>query len=279
MEFIEAVPGIFITRLDPVDITVTVIVGEDRCLLVDTGSTPQQGAEVRAAIRGLTDKSLETVVLTHGHWDHAFGLGAFADLDTVGAEMLPEDIRCAENLRWAADQGIDIDHVDLPATLLSLIAVRNLGGLTAEIADFTPAHTRSDLVVAVPERSVLIVGDLVETGPPHFDETSCLDGWVKSLDALYSLLKPETVVVLGHGGAVDPGVVAHFRTGLAAIWDQAEWCFRQEVPLADAYEFDNLEWPWNRATVEKGISLAYSELALRPPVPPMPEPFLNPDLY
>ena len=275
MEFIEVVPGIFSSRLDPEDVTITVVVGEDRCLLVDTGCTPQQGAKIRAAISDLTDRPLETVVVTHGHWDHAFGLSAFADLDTVGAEMFPADIRCAENLRWADDHGIDIDDVGLPATLLSLIAVRNLGGLTAEIADFTPAHTRSDLVVAIPERSVLIVGDLVETGPPQFDETSCLDGWVKVLDALYSLLKPETIVILGHGGAVDPGVVAHFRTGLAAIWDQAEWCFRHEVPLAQAYDYDNLEWPWDRTTVEKGISLAYSELALRPPVPPMPEPFMN----
>jgi len=275
MEFIEVVPGIFTTRLTSADATVTVVAGEERCLLVDTGSSPRQGEEIRQAIPEVTNRGLETVVLTHGHWDHAFGLGAFADLDTVGAEMLPADIRCTENLRWAGDHGIDIGDVGLPATLLSLIAVRNLGGLTAEIADFTPAHTRSDLVVAIPERSVLIVGDLVETGPPQFDETSCLDGWVKSLDALYSLLKPETVVILGHGGAVDPGVVAHFRTGLAAIWDQAEWCFRKEVPLAEAYDYDNLEWPWDRATVEKGISLAYAELAVRPPVPPMPEPYLN----
>jgi len=274
MEFTQVRPGIFTAILDEEDATVSLVVGESRSLLVDTGSTPMQGVRIRHAITDVTDRALETVVLTHGHWDHAFGLNAFADLDTIGGEMLPQDIRCRENLHWAATHGIDVDEVGLPATLLSLIAVRNLGGLTVEIADFTPAHTRSDLVVAIPERSVLIVGDLVEAGPPHFDETSCLDGWVKSLDALYSLLKMDTVVILGHGGAVGPGEVAHFRTGLAAIWDQAEWCFRQDVPLEQAYDYDELEWPWDRATVETGISLAYAELVGRPPIPPMPGPFL-----
>jgi len=275
MEFTQVRPGIFTTVLQEEDATATVIVGESQCLLVDTGSTPVRGAQIRHAIADVTGQPLQTVVLTHGHWDHAFGLNAFADLDTIGGEMLPQDIRCRENLHWAANHGIDMDEVGLPATLLSLIAVRNLGGLTAEIADFTPAHTRSDLVIAIPERRVLIVGDLVETGPPHFDETSCLDGWVKSLDALYSLLREDTLVVLGHGGVVGPGEVAHFRTGLAAIWDQAEWCFRQDVPLDQAYGYDELQWPWDRATVETGIGLAYAELALRPPVPPTPGPFLN----
>jgi len=275
MEFTSPVPGIFTAILDEEDATVTLIVGQSRCLLVDTGSTPMEGVRIRHAVADITDRPLETVVLTHGHWDHAFGLPAFADLDTIGGEMFPQDIRCKENLHRGANHGIDIDEVGLPSTLLSLIAVRNLGGLTAEIADFTPAHTRSDLVVAVPERSVFIVGDLVETGPPQFDETSCLDGWVKSLDALYSLLREDTVIIPGHGAPIGPGEVAHFRVGLAAIWDQAEWCFRQDVPQDKAYDYDELQWPWDRTTAEKGISLAYSELAQRPPVPPTPGPFLN----
>ena len=275
MEFVSIRPGVFTAVLDEEDVTVTLIVGESHCLLVDTGSTPIQGCHIKHAISDITDKPLETVVLTHGHWDHAFGLSAFAGLDTIGGEFLPQDIRCAENLHWAATHGIDVDELALPTTLLSLIGVRNLGGLTVEIADFTPAHTRSDLVVAVPERSVFIVGDLVESGPPQFDETSCLDGWVKSLDALYSLLREDTVVVLGHGSPVGPGEVAHFRVGLAAIWDQAEWCFRQDVPEDQVVDYDNLEWPWDRATALKGIHLAYAELALRPPVPPMPGPFLT----
>lgn len=273
MEFVQSRPGILTARLEDEDATATLVVGGAGCLLVDTGSTPAQGARIRRAVARVTDRPLETVVLTHGHWDHSFGLAAFADLDTIGHENVPQDLRCQENLAWASSHGIDMDAVAAPTTLLSLIGVRNLGGLTAEIASFTPAHTRSDLVIAVPEKSTFIVGDLVEAGPPHFDETSCLGGWVKFLDALHSLLKEDTLVILGHGQPVGPGEVAHFRTGLAAIWDQAEWCFRQGVPADQAYEHDDLEWPWDRATVETGISLAYAELASLPPAPPTLGPY------
>lgn len=263
MEFTQVRPGVLTAVLDQEQATVTVVIGDTGCLLVDTGSTPEQGTQIRHAIAEATNRPLETVVLTHGHWDHSFGLAAFADLDTVGHENLPLDLRCAENTKWAADNGIDLDDLAVPATLLSLIGIRNLGGLNVELASFTPAHSRSDMIVAVPERSVLIVGDLVETGPPQFDETSCLDGWVRSLDALYSLLKQDTLLIIGHGSPVGFGEVAHFRTGLAAIWDQAEWAFHQEVPRDEVYDYDNLEWPWGRATVEKGIALAYHELSER----------------
>jgi len=262
MDFTQVRPGVLTTVLDAEQATATIIAGNSRCLLVDTGATPATGAELRQAA-ARTGVPLETVIVTHGHWDHAFGLAAFADLDTVGHENLVADLRCTENLHWAAAHGIDLDDVPLPAHLLASIGVRNLGGLTVEIAHLGPAHTRSDLVVAVPERQVILVGDLVETGPPQFDETSDLDGWVRSLDALYNLVRDDAIVIPGHGDPIDRATVAHFRAGLAAIWDQAEWTFNQGVEQSEAYDYDNLEWPWDRGTVEQGIGLAYRELAAR----------------
>jgi len=147
--------------------------------------------------------------------------------------------------------------------MLASIGVRNLGGLTVEIAHLGPAHTRSDLVVAVPERQVILVGDLVDTGAPWFDETSSLDGWVRSLDALYNMVPDTGLVIPGHGEPLERWQVAHYRAGLAAIWDQAEWTYNEGVPADKAYDHDNLEWPWDRGTVEQGIRLTYKELAER----------------
>ena len=260
VEFTSLRPGILTTTLDEEQTTVTLIVGESQALLIDTGSTPEVGNEIREAVKRETNVPLTTVVLTHGHWDHSFGLGAFADLDTIGHEDLAQDLQCAENLEWAKNHGIDPATLQYPTSLLSAIAVRDLGGLTVEIAHFGRAHTRTDLIVAVPTRAVIAVGDLVEEGPPQFDETSSLDGWVRSLDSLYALLRPDTVVIPGHGQPLDPGYVSHFRVGLAAIWDQSEWAYHQGIPLEHVYDHADLQWPWDRTTAETAIAVAYREL-------------------
>jgi glyoxylase-like metal-dependent hydrolase (beta-lactamase superfamily II) len=267
MEFREVRPGVATATLEDAEAVATLIVGPSRCLLVDTGSSPAQGMALRQAARRVADQPLEVVVVTHGHWDHAFGLAAFADLDTIGHEQLAQDLRCQENRRWAKRHRVKLDDLTVPRTSLSLIGVRDLGGLTVEIASFAPAHSRSDLVVAIGAYSTLIVGDLVEAAGPQFDETTSLDGWVKSLDALYALLRDDTLVIPGHGAPLDAGQVAHVRSGMAAIWDQAEWAFRQGVPVDQVVDFDNLEWPWDRTTAQRGIAAAYRELAGRPPRP------------
>ncbi|MCL2736179.1 MAG: MBL fold metallo-hydrolase [Propionibacteriaceae bacterium] len=264
MEFRQLRPHVFVASLDEGDVTVTVLVGQDRCLLADTGSSPALGAQIREAVSALTDKPLETVVVTHGHWDHAFGLAAFQDLDTIGHENLIGDLRCEENLAWAKGHGVDMAALARPATAMSLIAIRDLGRTSVEIAHFGPGHTRSDLIIASPQLSTIIVGDLVETGPPQFDETSSLSGWVKSLDALHVLLKEDTIVIPGHGPALDFYDVAHFRAGLAAIWDQSEWAYAQGIPVDAVFGSNDLEWPWDQHTAVTGIALAYQELAARP---------------
>ena len=264
MEFTAIRPGVETMILAEEAATVSVIIGASACLLVDTGSSHDRGCQIRQAIAEVTDRLLTTVVLTHGHWDHAFGLGAFADLDTIGAENLMEDLLCLENQQWAGRAGLSLNEMILPATPLSLIAVRDLGGVTVEIAHFGPAHTRSDLIVAVPETSVVLVGDLVESGPPQFDETSSLLGWVRTLDNLKALLKDDTVIIPGHGTPLGAEQLKHFHTGLAMIWIQSEQGYHQGLNEDQVYDQTAQEWPWDRDDIKHGIQAAYRELTNPP---------------
>ena len=52
-------------------------------LLVDPGLAPQSAA-VHAAVRAWSAAPLHTVVYTHGHADHAFGLAAFLEAGERG---------------------------------------------------------------------------------------------------------------------------------------------------------------------------------------------------
>ena len=76
--------GIFVLVAQPANVNIGLVVGQDSCLLIDTGSTPDQGREIRARIAEVTDRPLTHVVVTHAHWDHLYGLAAFDDLVTIG---------------------------------------------------------------------------------------------------------------------------------------------------------------------------------------------------
>ena len=56
-------------------------------LLVDTGSSPAQGAQLRADVVELTGADPAHVVISHAHRDHWFGLAAFAGFLVTGTAV------------------------------------------------------------------------------------------------------------------------------------------------------------------------------------------------
>lgn len=254
--------GVYVTTLEPAGVNCGLVVGAEAALLVDTGSSPEQGAALRESVGAVTHVPLRHVVVTHHHWDHAFGLAAFADLESIGHESLPATLASEEGRTAAAEHGLDPDHVPVPSTSISIIAARDLGGLHVEIGHFGPGHTGGDLAVLVPEARVLFAGDLVEQGdPPQVDDTTSMRSWPRVMEALLTLCKPDTIVVPGHGDAVDAHFISWEGTGLDAIYGQCEWLVGQGVAEADAYDHPELQWPWDEDWARRAISRAYAELA------------------
>ena len=77
--------------------TATLISGDDDAVLVDALLTVKQGRDLTAWIRA-NDKTLSTIVVTHGHADHFFGaavvLEAFPEASLVaGSAQVVEEAR------------------------------------------------------------------------------------------------------------------------------------------------------------------------------------------
>lgn len=253
----EVADGIYVRRHRWLDLNVCLVVGSDRCLLVDTGTSHRHGRELLAELRRIT-RAPYTVVNTHAHFDHFFGNSAFRPSQIWG------HVRCAEMARDygevqrrlmaahlrqsgqadADDLAAEFDQVvvDPPDRTFERSAVLDVGGRRVELHHLGRGHTDNDIVVVVPDTGVVLAGDLVEEGaPPSFDDAFPLD-WPDTLGRLLSLVTGP--VVPGHGEVVDRDHVQRQAEELTRVAEVAKAAHRDgrdvdsawhEVPFPEAY--------------------------------------------
>lgn len=264
----EVAPGIYRLVAEPDAVTIGLIVGETGALLVDCGSTPEQGARLRESVAAVTDVPLVGVVVTHEHRDHWFGLAAFDDLDSWGHEMLEDRITDAGVLREAEGLGLTPEDLRLPKKLFSIAAAVDLGNRLVEIVHLGHAHTLTDAVVHVPDAGVLFAGDLVELPHPLMEPESSPRGWPATLNMIIGMVKADTIVVPGHGDVTDRETVVQQLGALAQLPYEAERLVREGVRFEEAEEKGEWLLPWDR--IKEGVRTAYAEMStegVRPHLP------------
>ena len=213
----ELGPGIYRAVAEPEAVNLGLVVGTEAALLVDTGSSPVQGRAVRESVAKVTDRPLLAVVVTHWHFDHAFGLAAFGDLMSVAHESVRGRLGSPDASAEAARLGVDPADLGLPNRELVVATAFDVGGRRVEVAHLGRGHTDGDLVVVVPDAEVVFAGDLVESaGPPSFGPDAVTDEWAGTLDGLVGLMTEGTIAVPGHGDPVDRQFVFTQRGEVAA---------------------------------------------------------------
>jgi glyoxylase-like metal-dependent hydrolase (beta-lactamase superfamily II) len=226
----EIASGVHILRHKVLDVSATLVVGEESALVVDTLSTDAQAQDLLAAVRRVTDLPL-AVVNTHHHFDHSFGNAVFAALgapvwghEETAVLLGPHGAALREqwHREWLEAEPLLAAELATvtptpPDHTLRTEAVVDLGGRLVQLRHFGRGHSAGDLVALVPDADVAIVGDLVEqSGPPRFEDAYPLE-WPDTVAALQPLLGPDTQVVPGHGKVVDAVFVRGQHEQLAAL--------------------------------------------------------------
>lgn len=219
--WVEVGDRVYARRYRELDLTVGLVVGAGRALVVDTRGDARQGAELAAAVRGLTALPF-VVAITHAHFDHCYGTAAFLPCPVYAHPACRAAIAAtagAQREEWTAHYRREGDPgtadalagTDPPLPDRAAPARLDLGGRTVDLLHLGRGHTDHDLVVHVGD--VVFAGDLVEQGaPPSVGPDSVPAQWPATLDALLAL--GPRLVVPGHGDPVDAAFVAAQRDTL-----------------------------------------------------------------
>ena len=229
---------VWVRRYASLDQTIGVIGGADGLVVIDTRATHPLADELRADMRALGRLPLAAVVNTHGHWDHAFGNARFLPTPIWG------HVRCATMI---VDRGEEMrarlipefpdepfDEVELtpPSELFDESATIDLGDRQVELRYLGRGHTDNDIVITVPDASVLLAGDLLENAPaPGFGDSYPI-AWVETGRALLELV--DGVVVPGHGDPFDRRFAEDQVEQLATLAELGEDTARRAIGLDEA---------------------------------------------
>jgi glyoxylase-like metal-dependent hydrolase (beta-lactamase superfamily II) len=228
---------IWVRRYESLDQTIGAIGGSAGLVVIDTRSSHRLADELRADLERLPG-SLAAVVNTHGHWDHAFGNARFVPTRIWG------HVRCAamivergEDMRIRAQRAYPseaIGEVELtpPTDLFEETATLDLGDRQVQLRYLGRGHTDNDIVVVVPDASVLFAGDLLENAPaPAFGDSYPI-AWVAAGHALLRLV--DGVVVPGHGDPFDLRFAQGQVEQLAVLAELGKEAARGAIGLDDA---------------------------------------------
>ena len=190
------------------------VVTEEGVVVFDTLGTPSLGHALLQKIRGITDKPVRHVVLSHYHADHIYGLQAFRD--ETGAEIVAQtkaldytamgntdDEAAAPRLaqrREALAPWVNADtRIVLPGVVFQVAAEIRLGAHRFQLVYAGPAHSMSDIMMLVLPERVLFAGDIVQNGRIPFMASAAVNtkNWLAGLQEVSSL-EPRFIIP-GHG--------------------------------------------------------------------------------
>ena len=148
-----------------------VVIGDDAVMVIDTQATPVMAQDVIRRIRGVTDKPIGYVVLTHYHAVRVSGASGYrpehiiASRDTYdliverGEADMKSEIERFPRLFRAVES---MPGLTWPTLVFEKRLTLWLGKLQVEIMQLGRGHTKGDTIVWLPQEKILFSGDLVE---------------------------------------------------------------------------------------------------------------------
>lgn len=268
---------------------VTVHVGEDGLVVVDSGST-DAAEKLLEAIRSISGQPIRLIVNTSADPDH---MGGNAILGGAGVGLSPDPFGFGNNATVLAHENTMLRMslpregvVPLPAkmwpndTFTSKFRSMYVNNEAIQVMRQTGAHTDGDAMVLFRKADVLVTGDVLDLRQfPVIDPANggTIQGSLEALNRLVTelvvpnmplvLKEGRTLVVPGHGRVSDFAEVVEYRDMVTVIRDRVQSMIDKGQTLAQVKAADPTKGyrgrfgkdagPW---TTEKFVEAVYNGL-------------------
>jgi len=222
------------------------IVTGDGVVVINSGGSYQLAKALHDEIKLLTDQPVKLVLNENGQGHAMLGNTYWAEqgvkivAQTEGADAFEEDgpgsLRAAQaGLKERAD-GTELTP---PTETFEDEYIIDMGDFHIEALHLGPAHSPGDIVVWLPEQSLVIAGDVAfhERMLPIFPDTNTAD-WLETWDGPFEALGA-TYVIAGHGHPTNMAQVRRYTKGyLEDLRGKIGAHLEAGGSLADAYYVD-----------------------------------------
>jgi len=250
------------------------VITKDGMVVIDPGSSVQIGEMLLRVMAKISKKPVIAVFNTHIHGDHWLGnqaiRAAYPNAPIYGHPNMVALIEAGEGRNW-----VDLlerltkgktagTGVTGPNKTVNNGDVFKYGGVTFRVHHYGKAHTTSDIMIEVPERSIAFLGDnVLNKRVPRID-----DGDIQgNIEACTRIMETGSkTYVPGHGLTGDARVPEIFQryleilyTTVKKYYDEGLSDFEMKGQVADALNAYT-DWSGFDEQLGKHISLAYLQI-------------------
>ncbi len=188
--------------------------------------------QVMAAIRKTTDKKLKYVAISHPAGDHATGVWHYREDKPIfiATRTQMRDLHMQEAVEFAerkasndpAQVAYKSAELVRPDIAFDGALTLNFGGLTFQLTEEGQGHSTSDVTLFIPQRRVMMMGDLLDTEihPGQGESAGVFFSnprrWIQVLDRIMDRKLPVDTYIPGHGPV-------HVGRGVADLEEQKRY--------------------------------------------------------
>jgi glyoxylase-like metal-dependent hydrolase (beta-lactamase superfamily II) len=238
------------------------LVGKDHVAMIDDGIDPV-APTLLAFVKEKADRSIDFVINTHVHGDHAGGNAHFAADGTV--VFAHDNIR----KRLVDDPEPAGGEAGLPVVTFADGVTFHLNGIEAKVFHLPAAHTDGDAAIHFPDVNVIHTGDIMFNSLFPFidlDSGGSVAGYIAGQEHLIAMADDETIIIPGHGELASKAdlrrnlmMIADSRARVSLLVDQGRTI--EEVLSENPLAVYDEEYNWSFITTELFTRMMYRSLS------------------